>query len=216
MSGAKPSSAPLCTTTPLKLQDGSAATDAKVFRSILGAMQYLTLTRPDLCFAINKMSQFMHQLTQIHFQQLQRVMRYLKLTMNFGLTLKKPTSLSLYAYSDADWGGNLDHRTSTYAFVIYVGGNPVSWLSKRQRTVARSSTEAEYRSIATTTAEIMWLMNLLSELGIPIPTPTVSHISTMDQRADILTKPLSRAQFIPLRSKLVVTDGDPILQGCNR
>jgi len=90
MSGAKSTSTPLCTTSPLKLNDGSAPTDSKMFRSIIGALQYTTLTRPDLAFSINKLSQFMHQPTQIHFQQLKRVLRYLKLTINHGLMLKKP------------------------------------------------------------------------------------------------------------------------------
>jgi hypothetical protein len=102
MSGAKPTATPLCTTTPLKLLDGSAPGDSKVFRSIIGALQYATLTRPDISFSINKLSQFMHQPTEIHFQQLKRVLRYLKFTLNHGLMLKKPVHLQLQAYSDAD------------------------------------------------------------------------------------------------------------------
>ncbi|XP_019414584.1 PREDICTED: uncharacterized protein LOC109326349 [Lupinus angustifolius] len=150
MAGAKPTYTPLATSTPLKLQDGSATADAKSFRSIIGALQYLTLSCLDLSFVINKLSQFMHKPTQTHLQQLKCVLKYLKLTLNYGLTLKKPRQLTLHAFSDADWGGNLDDRTSTYAFVIYFGGNPVSWLSKRQRKVARSSIEIEYRSVANT------------------------------------------------------------------
>jgi hypothetical protein len=256
MSGAKPTTTPLCTTTPLKLLDGSAPGDSKVFRSIIGALQYATLTRPDISFSINKLSQFMHQPTEIHFQQLKRVLRYLKFTLNHGLMLKKPTHLQLQAYSDADWGGNIDDKTSTSAFIIYLGGNPVSWLSKRQKTVARSSTEAEYRSVANTAAEIMWLLNLLGELGLKSQLPSlfcdnigttylcanpvfhsrmkhialdyhfvrqlvqmgklrVAHISTKDQLADILTKPLSRARFSLLRDKIGITNGDPILRGHN-
>jgi hypothetical protein len=256
MAGAKPTHTPLCTSTPLQLVDGSAPADSKTFRSIIGALQYITLTRPDLSFSINKLSQFMHQPTQLHFQQLKRVMRYLKLTINYGLKLRKPAHLKLHAFSDADWGGNLDDRTSTSAFIIYFGGNPVSWLSKRQRTVAQSSTEAEYRSVANAAAEVMWLANLLSELHIKTPTPHlfcdnigatylcsnpvfhsrmkhialdyhyvlqlvqlgqlhVSHISTKDQPADILTKPLSRPRFTYLRDKIGLTNCDPILRGCN-
>jgi hypothetical protein len=257
MAGAKSVHTPLCMSTPLKLNDGSAPADSKLFRSIIGALQYITLTRPDLSFAINKLSQFMHQPTQVHFQQLKRVLRYLKLTINHGLKLAKPSHLKLQAFTDADWGGNYDDKTSTSAYIIYFGGNPVSWLSKRQKTVARSSTEVEYRSAANTTAEIMWLLNLLSELGVPSQVPTlfcdnigttylcsnpvfhsrmkhialdyhfvrqmvqlgkirVSHISTKDQPADILTKPLHRTRFSLLRDKICVIDCDPILRGHNR
>ncbi|XP_019416437.1 PREDICTED: uncharacterized protein LOC109327732 [Lupinus angustifolius] len=209
MAGAKPTSTLLCTTTPLKLLDRSALANAKMFRAIIGALQYLTLTRPDLSFSINKLSQFMHQPTQIHFQQLKRILRYIKLTFNFGLQLKKPPHLHLHAFSDADWGSNLDDMTSTSAFVIYFGGNPVSCLSKIQKIVARSSTKAEYRSVANTSAEVMWLCTYLGNLLVQLGKIRVSHISTKDQLADILTKPLSRARFVPLRVKLVVTDGEP-------
>ncbi|KAI5422825.1 hypothetical protein KIW84_046014 [Lathyrus oleraceus] len=75
LTGAKTTTTPLCMTTPLKLEDGSAPADAKMFRSIIGALQYITLTRPDLSFAVNKLSQFMHQPTELHVQQLKRVLR---------------------------------------------------------------------------------------------------------------------------------------------
>lgn len=88
MSGAKATTTPLCMTTPFKLNDGSAPADSKMFRSIIGALQYITLTRPDLSFAINKLSQFMHQPTEVHFQQLKRVLRYLKFTINHGFKLQ--------------------------------------------------------------------------------------------------------------------------------
>ncbi|XP_019420651.1 PREDICTED: uncharacterized protein LOC109330830 [Lupinus angustifolius] len=130
MASAKPSCTPLGTSTSLKLWDGSAAANAKSLRAIISALQYLTLTRPNLSFAIKKLSQFMHQPTQTHLQQLKRVLKYLKLTLHYGLTLKKPSQLTLHAFSDSDWEGNLDDRTSTSAFVIYFGGNPASWLSK--------------------------------------------------------------------------------------
>jgi len=126
MANAKPTNTPLCTTTSLKLVDGSATTDAKQFRSIIGALQYVTLTRPDLSFPINNLSQFMHQPTETHLQQLKRTLRYLKQTINHGLQLKNPKILKLEAFSDVDWGGNLDDRTSTSAFIIYLGGNPIS------------------------------------------------------------------------------------------
>jgi hypothetical protein len=255
MAGAKPAPTPLSTTATLTLNDGTPATDSTHYRKIIGALQYLNLTRPDLSFAINKLSQFMHKPTSLHLQHLKRLLRYLKATINFGIFLRQPSSLQLYAFTDADWGGNVDDRTSTSAYLIFFGGNPISWLSRKQRTVARSSTEAEYRAVATTTAEIMWLTNLLHELHIPVSKPPlllcdnvgatylcsnpvlhskmkhismdyhfvreqvrdgklqVSHVSTKDQLADLLTKPLAHTRFVDLRSKMQVTDGNYILRG---
>nr|KYP65844.1 Copia protein [Cajanus cajan] len=232
MEGAKPAPTPLSPSATLQLHDGIATTEATYFRKIIGAVQYLTLTRPDLSFSINKLSQFMHKLTTLHLQHLKRLL-YIKHTINYGISLQPSSSFHLLAYTDADWGGNFDDRTSTSAYIIFFGGNPVSWLSKKQRTVARSSTEAEYRAVATATTELMWLTNLLTELNVPIGRPPlllcdnvgatylcsnpvlhsrikhisldyhfvreqvqagkmfISHVSTKDQLADLLTKPLA-------------------------
>jgi histone deacetylase 1/2 len=197
----------------------------------------------------------MHKPTTLHLQHLKRILRYLKTTINHCILLQPTTSHNLIAYSDADWGGNPDDRTSTSAYIIFLGCNPISWLSKQQRTVARSSSEAEYRAVATTTAEVMWLTNLLSELRVPMANPPkilcdnvgatylcanpvlhsrmkhismdyhfvreqvqakqlqVSHVSTKDQLADILTKPLATAKFNDISSKIKVTNGNFILRG---
>ncbi|CAJ2637864.1 unnamed protein product [Trifolium pratense] len=231
------------------------AVPQSLYRQIIGALQYLNLTRPDLSFAINKLSQFMHKPTSLHLQHLKRLLGYLKATLNFGILLRKSTTLNLQAYTDAGWGGNADDRTSTSAYLIYLGGNPVLWLSRKQRTVARSSIEAEYRAVATATTKIMWISKLLSELHIPLLKPPlllcdnvgatylcsnpvlhskmkhisldyhfvreqvrdgklqVSHVSTKDQIADLLTKSLPRAKFEELRSKMQVLDGNFILRG---
>jgi hypothetical protein len=137
MEGAKPSPTPLSSTANLQLHDGHAPTDATHFRRIIGALQYLNLTRPDLSFAINKLSQFMHKPTALHLQHLKRLLRYLKNTINFGIMLQQSSTINLLAYTDADWGGNADDRTSTSAYIIFLGGNPISWLSKKQKTVAK-------------------------------------------------------------------------------
>jgi len=107
----------------------------------------------------------MHKPTTLHLQHLKRILRYLKNTINHGILLQPTTTHNLTAYSDADWGGNADDRTFTSAVIIFLCSNPISWLSK-QRTVARSSTEAAYRAVATTPSEVMWIRNLLSEIRV--------------------------------------------------
>lgn len=113
----------------------------------------------------------MHKPASLHLQHLKRILRYIKQTTNHGFMLRKMVANNLLAYSDAYWGGNNDDRTSTSSYIIFFGGSPILWLSRKQRTVAWSSTEAEYRAVATATTELMWLENLLHELRIPIHEP---------------------------------------------
>ncbi|TXG71321.1 hypothetical protein EZV62_006256 [Acer yangbiense] len=171
MLDANVASTPLSVTDSLVLHDGSPLTDPTQYRQIVGSMQYLSLTRPDVSFAVNKLSQFMHCPTIKHWTAVKRVLRYLKGTISHGLLLHRKSPSLLHAFADADWAGNPDDRTSTTAYVVFIGANPISWSSKKQRTVARSSTEAEYRAIASTAAEVNWITNLLAELHVPLTAP---------------------------------------------
>ena len=108
-----------------------------------------------------------------HFQLIKRVLRYLQGTSHFGLQLYRSSSHNLIAYSDADWAGCPDTRKSTSGFCVFLGDNLVSWSSKRQATVSRSSAEAEYRAVANCVAESCWLRQLLQELHCPPTKATV-------------------------------------------
>lgn len=173
MTDCKPVSTPFCPSVPLCMADGAASFDPTCYHQVLGSLQYLSLTRPAICFAINKLSQFMHRPSTIHWQAVKRVFRYLRGTSNHGIFLSTQSSPSLHAFVDADWAGDSDTRHSTSAYVVFLGAAPISWSSKKQSTIARSSTEAEFRSVASATSELNWISKLRLELGMPFSSPTI-------------------------------------------
>ena len=255
MADAKPSPTPMVATQTLRATSGTVLEAPTAYRAALGGLQYLTLTRPDVAFAVNKLSQFMHRPTTDHWSALKRLMRYLCGTLEKGITIFRDSPSTLHAFSDADWAGDKDDYLSTMGYVLFLGRNPITWASKKQKSLARSSTEAEYRAVATTTAELLWVRNLLHELNIPVThtpviycdnlsatflssnpifsskmkhlalafhfireqvrhgTMRVSHVSTGDQLADFLTKPLSRPRLDGLLSKIGLIDNPSVLRG---
>ena len=175
MSDAKPVSTPLPASPKLTLNGGLALDDASQYRSVVGSLQYLAFTRPDISYAVNRLSQFMHRPTNDHWQAAKRVLRYLAGTPTHGIIIHASSPLTVHAFSDADWAGDNDDYVSTNGYIIYIGRNPVSWSSKKQRGVARSSTEAEYRAVANTASEVRWICSLMSELHISLPSAPVIY-----------------------------------------
>lgn len=176
MEDSAPIGSPMVSSCRLSKYGSDTMTDPTLYRSIVGALQYATLTRPDIAFSVNKVCQFMAHPLESHWKAVKRILRYLNGTLSHGLLLTpSPTSppFSLRAYSDADWATDQDDRRSTSGSCIYFGPNLISWGSKKQQLVARSSTEAEYRSMANTTADLLWIQSLLRELQVPFLTPTL-------------------------------------------
>nr|AAP53968.1 retrotransposon protein, putative, Ty1-copia subclass [Oryza sativa Japonica Group] len=171
MSICKPASTPLSTTEKLSIEDGDflGQNDASHYRSIVGALQYLTLTRSDLSFLVNKVCQFLHSPTTVHWSAVKRILRYIKGTVEFGLRFGKSDSMLISAFSDADWAGCSDDRRSTGGFAVFLGPNLISWSARKQATVSRSSTEAEYKALANATTEVTWVRKILDELRIARP-----------------------------------------------
>ncbi|WVZ89852.1 hypothetical protein U9M48_036205 [Paspalum notatum var. saurae] len=178
---------PVDTQAKLSATDGAPVADAAAYRSFAGALQYLTLTRPDLAYAVQQVCLFMHDPRELHLALIKRILRYIKGTLSIGLHIGVGLVQSLTAYSDADWAGCPDSRRSTSGYGVFLGDNLVSWSSKRQTTVSCSSAEAEYRAVAHAVAECCWLQQLLQELHISIPLATIvycENISAIYMTAD--------------------------------
>ena len=135
---------PMPTSPSLSLYLGSSLSYLSQYRTVVGILQFLLITRPGIAFAVNKLSQYMHCPTIEHWSFVKHLLCYLVGTINDGLQLFHESSLSLYAFSDVDWVGDKDTFSSTSAYVVYLSKTPVSWSSKKQQTVTRSSTEVEY------------------------------------------------------------------------
>jgi len=141
--------------SPKLTADGSTVfQDPTLFRQVVGALQYLTFTRPDITFAVNKVSQYMHNPQLHHWKAVKRILRYVAGTHSHGLRFTSCKSFSVHAFADADWGSDTDDRKSTTRFCIYLGSNLITWSSKKQHVVSRSSTKAESRSIAAVATDV--------------------------------------------------------------
>lgn len=165
MADCKGLSTPATTKDRVSSHQGDTFSNSTLFRSIVGGLQYLSLTRPEVCFSVHKVSQFMHSPTVEHWVYVKRILRYLKATVHYGLFISKSSNTTLSVYTDADWACDLDDRKSTSGFAIFMGRNLISWNSKKQQTVAKSSTEAEYRALGLATTELVWIQSLLRDIG---------------------------------------------------
>ena len=168
MANSKLVKTPCCPSSRLVLYSGVALSDPTAYKSMVGALQYLTFTRPDLAFNVHQLCQFMSKPTFVHLEVAKRVLRYIRGTLHHGICLS-PGPLILTAFSDADWAGDPTDRRSTTGLLVFLGPNPISWSAKKQNTMSRSSTEAEYRALAISAAELSWLRILFKELKIFLP-----------------------------------------------
>jgi histone deacetylase 1/2 len=172
-----PAPTPMISSEKLSALDGTplSADESTRYRSIVGGLQYLTMTRPDLSFSVNKVCQYLHAPRSSHWSAVKRILRYVQSTLSDGLLLRRPTRSPdlLSAFSDADWAGDADDRRSTGGHAVFYGGNLIAWSARKQATVSRSSTESEYKAVANATAEIIWIQALLGELGISQSRPPI-------------------------------------------
>lgn len=133
------------------------------YQRLVGKLIYLSHTRPDIGFVVSVVSQFMNNPTEVHMEVVLRVLKYLKGSPGKGLCFRKTTSRNIQLYCDA---GSCTDRRSTSGYCSFVWGNLVTWRSKKQPVVARSSAEAEFRSLANGICEGIWIQRLLAELKL--------------------------------------------------
>lgn len=164
----KPISTPLEPSRKLSAYEGNDLKDATMYRQLVGGLIYLTITRPDISFAVGVMSRYMQSPKKPHLEVVRRILRYIKGTLGYGIMYKKGGDCKLVGYCDADYAGDYDTRRSTTGYVFMLGSGAVSWCSKLQPTVSLSTTESEYRAAAATAQECTWLMLLLKDLHHPI------------------------------------------------
>jgi hypothetical protein len=228
------------------LEDSTERISSTLFRSLVGKLNYaMVATRPDLAFSVSLLSRFMEEPTTHHWEIAKRVLAYIKGTINVGLVFNSTSTYPsiVQGFSDSDYGGDLSDRKSTTGFAFYLYGSLISWGSRKQHTVALSTTEAEYMALAEAGKENLWIKQFLGQIGIdcertilmgdnygamelaknPTNHSRTKHIDiryhfirdqvleqnieilpvdTLEQTADIFTKPLEKQKFVYHRSKL--------------
>jgi len=173
MTDANPVSTPADVNVKLVKDDGvSKPADRELYQSLVGSLLYAAVaTRPDIAQAVSAVAKFAAAPSEAHMTAARRILRYLKGTSNMGLVYSREGG-NLHAYSDADWAGDQDDRKSTTGNVVILAGAAISWLSKKQQSVALSTTGAEYIALSQCAQEIVWIRRLLQEIGDGVMPPT--------------------------------------------
>jgi hypothetical protein len=165
MRGCKATNNPVEVNVKLGEDSESPLVDKCRYQQLVGQLIYLSHTRPNIAYAVSVVSQFMHSPRESHMEAVYRILRYLKSSQGKGLLFSRHDHLKIEAYIDADWAGSIMDRRSKLGYCTFVGGNLVTWQSKKQSMVARFSAGAEFRAIAHGVCEILWLKIILKELG---------------------------------------------------
>ncbi|XP_058733061.1 uncharacterized mitochondrial protein AtMg00810-like [Vicia villosa] len=205
---------PLDSATSFNDTDGESLADVSAYQRLIGKLMYLTISRPGIAYAVNRLSQFMQKSRTSHLAGVHHVLQYLKGTPDKGLFFPSKSSYRITAFADADWGSCKVTRKSTIGFCVFFGDALISWKSKKQPTVARSSAEAEYRALASLTSELLWIRQLLRTFEVNVQFVMnvqnqflkLIHVKSTQQLADPLTKVLPWALYDSLTSKWGMVD----------
>uniref|UniRef100_A0A3Q7I459 Oberon-like PHD finger domain-containing protein n=1 Tax=Solanum lycopersicum TaxID=4081 RepID=A0A3Q7I459_SOLLC len=145
--------------------------DKHVYQRLVGKLLYVSLTRPDISYAVQTLSQFMHDPKQSHLEGALHFVRYLKGRPSLGILLSSKKDCTLRGFCDSDWASCAVTRKSVTGYCMKLGSSLISWKPKKQETISRSTAEAEYRSMASAVAEIIWLVGLLEEMNMKVKIP---------------------------------------------
>nr|XP_018634657.1 uncharacterized mitochondrial protein AtMg00810-like [Nicotiana tomentosiformis] len=154
--------------------------DLSFYQRLLGRLLYLTITRPDIAYAVQNLSQFMHSPKVSHMEVVVCLVRYIKSSPGMGILMSVVADNTLPAFCDADWDSCSITRRSVTGYMVKFDTSPISWKSKKQTTISRSSAEAEYQSLASIVAELVWLAGLFKELDVVIQLP-ISLVNYSDR-----------------------------------
>ena len=155
MSDCKPIDTPMDPNFKLVQSQGELLRDPGRYRRLVGKLNYLTITRPDISFPVSVVSQFLQSPCDSHWDAVVRILRYIKGTPSQGVLYENRGYTQVVGYSDAYWVGSPTDKRSTSRYCVFIEGNLISWKSKKKDVVARSSAEAEYRAMALATCELI-------------------------------------------------------------
>lgn len=171
----RPSSIPMDPSIKLSAEDGDLLPDTESYRRLVGKLLYLTITLADICFAVHKLCQYSSAPRVPLFKATLNILHYLKGTIGHSLLYLVDDDFQVKAFCDSDWSNCPDSRRSIFGFCIFIGNSLVSWKSKKQDVISHSSAEAEYRSMAYTSKEIMWISRMVNDLHVAPPTVPVLY-----------------------------------------
>ncbi|KAL0427151.1 UNVERIFIED_CONTAM: Retrovirus-related Pol polyprotein from transposon RE1 [Sesamum latifolium] len=171
LQNSKATTKPLLVGIRLTSDGGVALPNPETYRRLVGRLVYLNFTRPNISYATQQLSQFLQHPCKQHLDAALHLVKYLKGCPSNGLFYSTRSSLNLSAHCDADWASCHDSRRSLMGFCIFLGSSLISWKTKKQNTVSRSTAEAEYQSMGATSCELTWMKYLLQNLHIPVHTP---------------------------------------------
>lgn len=168
MENLNPIMTPMGSTASLDLDEEGETVDQKMYRSMIGSLLYLAASRPDIQFSVCLCARFQASPRASHLQAVKRIFRYLHGTQSFGIWLSASSSISLRAFSDADFGGCRIDRKSTSGTCLFLGDSLVLWSSKKQSFVAQSTAESEYVAAACCCSQILWIIATMKDYGVTL------------------------------------------------